>query len=481
MRCLVIKTMITIICLIVVSLLHPLQARVVSKHLNLKGGTLILEPNENLCFVRGGRIINGKIEGRNSKLLTLSKKAWCLHNVELTGLWEGSVSDVVFKYCKKSKAHYQTVANMFQFDTLTFSKRDYYLEKWETVKMKAGNVLVEGNGVRFILPSNKGKTFHTEWGDRYTIHNLFSSGCEEDSQLTIKDITILDNTEHIKGWGENVTVEEPVIYFYFSPGQHSFCFENVNSDGCGALLHTYNFDHNSGDQVFKNCHIKTSQFGIELGNRQTAHTDKVIIEDCVFKRYNNAIFVGPVSVVGDDNQLDSLIIRNSVFNEPHVGNIEVSGAKYVQFTGNDATNLFCYSGSQPPEVYECTYNKFTLRSGLQGKTGVSMKIAGNDITIKSNEFDIVEKPFPFIEIANPDLVENMVVYNNKVIYEPSIDVDGFHCLFSFSTVKGDFEFYGNTFESTYNEPHFNNYFPKKMKRFEDAFMNKVNNHMPINN
>lgn len=366
---------------------------------------------------------------------------------------------------------------MFQFDTLSFSDRTYYLERWQTIRMKSSTVLVEGNGVRIVLPTEKGASFHTQWGDRYEQYNLFVSSREEGTTLTVRNLAIFDNDQVTPHWGENVKVETPVLYFYFAPEQANILFENVTSDGCGALLHTYNTDKQNGEMVFMNCHIKTSQFGLELGNRKSSHTKKIIIDNCSVYRYSNALLVGPISIVGSKNQVDSVFIRNCTFYEPNVGNIEVSGARYVQFSENATTNMFCYTGSMPPERYDCINNKFKLCSGETGRLGVAMNIAGETIVMSGNTFDIIEKPFPFISVHHPEKTKKMIVDNNKVIYEPSDDNYQRQYLFTFEKVVGEFEYYGNSFESTFDKPHFSNYFPKKMKRYEDGFNHKVENHI----
>ena len=342
--------------------------------------------------------------------------------------------------------------------------------------MNSGNVLVDGNGATFVLPSKKGKTEASDWGDWYKTYNLFASNWQDNSFLTVKDITICDNQKINKGWGEDVTVNTPIIYFYFSPGQTNLFFENVASDGCGALLHTYTTDHNHGEQVFKNCNIKTSQFAIELGNRQKAHTNKVVIEGCNIDRYSNGIFVGPLSIVGSANQVDTVIIKNNIFREPSVGNVELTGARYVLFSGNETTNMFCFSGSILPKKYECVGNHVTLCSGKTGKFLASLKIAGEEIVMNNNHFVVTEKPFPFIEIYNPNGVKRMQVSGNTIQYVPDEDTEGFQCLFSFVVPNGRFEFYDNSFESKFSNPHFSNYFPKKMKRFEDVFGSRINNY-----
>lgn len=457
--------------------IQPANARVITKKMDLKGGFLKLEANETLTIERGGRICNGTIVGNNSRIIVNTKKKWVLRNIELSGSWRGSISDQLFYYKERQRCHFQVVSSMFCFDTLRFSARRYYLEKWQMIKMKSGNVMIDGNGVLLFLTCNKGDITATEWGDRYKVYNLFHSDREEMSTLTIRNLYIADNKTTTDGWGEDVSVEKPVIYFCFCPGQTNLLFENVNSDGCGALLHTYTVDKNHGTMEFRNCHIKTSQFGIELGNRGNAHTNKVVITGCVFHRYKNCIFTGPLSIVGEANQVDTVIISNNTFYEPNGGNIEVSGAGYVCFRGNTTSNMFCYTGAVPPKQYDCIDNIIRLSSGETGTLGVSMQIAGEEIDIIGNSFEIIEKPFPFIEIRDPEKVKRMTVQRNTIIYSPKDNYEGFQCLFSFTVPYGSFEFYDNLFESAYSIPHFSNYFPHKMKRFEDAFMNKVDNHI----
>lgn len=456
---------------------HPLFCRNVKSKWDLKGEIVELNAGETLYIEGRGRICNGKLVGNNSRIIINSRREWIFDNVELSGSWNGGLCDKVFKYKENSRKHYKIVSNMFRFDTLTFSDRRYYLEQWGTIRMNSGDVLVEGNGVTFVLPSKKGGTVASDWGDWYKAYNLFSSSWRYNTHLTVKDITICDNGGIIRGWGEDVTVDTPVIYFYFSPGQTNLYFENVNSDGCGALLHTYSINHNNGLQIFKNCNIKTSQFAIELGNRQHAHTDKVVIDGCTISRYKNGIFVGPISIVGSPNQVDTVIIKNNIFYEPNVGNVELKGAKYVSFCGNNTTNMFCFTGSvQVPEKYECSGNHIILCSGETGKLMASMRIAGEEIVIKNNLFEIIEKPFPFIEVSNPETVKNMRIYRNTIKYSPKEDYDGFQCLFSLSAPNGSFEFFDNSFKSPYNDPHFCNYFPKMSKRFEDVFGDRINNY-----
>ena len=48
---------------------------------------------------------------------------------------------------------------MFYFDTLLFSERICYLEKWQTIRKKAGTVLIEGNNVRLVLQQKRRHLF----------------------------------------------------------------------------------------------------------------------------------------------------------------------------------------------------------------------------------------------------------------------------------------------------------------------------------
>ena len=398
-----------ILFLLCFSVFQQANARIITNKVDLRGGVLQLEAAETLFIMRNGRICNGTIVGDNSHLVVNTKRAWVFSNVELSGSWKGSINDKVFYYKEKQRRHFQIVSNMFLFDTLRFSARDYYLEKWQMIRMKTGDVLIEGNGVQFYLTSRKGDYLADEWGNRYIEYNLFLSDRGENSTLTVRNISIKDNSTIQSGWGEDVSVAKPVLYFYFCPGQTNLWFENVNSDGCGALVHTYTVDKNHGEMVFRNCHIRTSQFGIELGNRGKAHTDKVEISGCNFHRYRNGVFTGPVSIVGSANQVDTVIISNNSFYEPNVGNIEVSGAKYVRFSGNTASNMFCYTGDIPPKRYDCTGNVFRLGRGETGEMGVAMRIAGEEIVMTRNRFEIIEKPFPFIEIRDSKKVKKMII------------------------------------------------------------------------
>ena len=145
--------------------IQPLKAKTITEKLDLKGATLILSPNEDLLIKGRGRICNGTIIGDNSRIVVHSKKKWVMNCVELKGLWKGKIEDKVFKYKVFKKQDFQLVSNMFQFDSLYFSNRTYYLERWATIRMNSGDVFVEGNGVTFVLPSIKGGTNATDWGD----------------------------------------------------------------------------------------------------------------------------------------------------------------------------------------------------------------------------------------------------------------------------------------------------------------------------
>ncbi|MBQ9310481.1 MAG: hypothetical protein IJ222_06410 [Bacteroidales bacterium] len=456
----------------------PLTARdyIVSGTVDLKGKTIHLDAGSNIVFQKKAQLRNGTVIGNGS--MVVKKRARdkdVFSGVILDGTWKGSISDDMFYRSSDSKADHGLISSLMKFEDVRFTRRKYYIEKWQTILMNPGNAVISGNGVTFVICSNKGGFNHTAWGNRYNTIYLFASRCTEDAAIRISGINIVDNSAIEAGWGENMDVETTVLYDYFFPGQASVVMEDMTCDGAGQLLQTYRVDENSREFVIRRCKVRTTQFAIELGNRETSHTDKVIIEDCDIYRYSNSVFVGPVSIVGSVGQVDTVIIRRNRFFEEKAGNIELEGAKFVSFENNKCENVFCYSGTRVPQEYHCLGNELILRSIRDKNFSEAFKIAGQKITISGNTFRIKEKPFPYVVVVEPGQTKRLELRDNRIIFAPASNPDSFDCLFALSSIKGEFLFWGNTFESTYANPHFRNYFPEKLVRFENPFPVNVRN------
>lgn len=444
--------------------------------IDLKGKTINLENGDNLVFFKNSHLLNGNVRGNNSSIV-LQGRDECnlMKEVTLEGTWHGYASDLMFYQSNKSKSDFNIVSSLMKFEDVVFQRKKYYLEKWKTIIMNSGNVSIRGNNVIFFLTGDKGNFDKTDWGNRYTICNLFVSKRQSNSNFYISDVNIIDNSSIVKGWGENLNKERSVLYYYFCPGQTSIIMENVNCDGAGALIHTYRVNENSDKIIIRSCNVRTTNFAIELGNRKQSHTHKIVIENCDIFRYLNASFVGPISIVGSENQADTVIIKGNHFSEEKAGNIELSGVKVVIFENNTTENVFCYSGNIVPDKYICRNNKIELRSIKLNNFSNSLKIAGKEILIEGNSFLITERPFPFITLIYPEAVKKMIIRDNFINYTPNSNPKSFCCLFSFRDVKGHFSMYNNTFKSKYKTPYFRNYLPEKFNRFEDPFKGKVKN------
>ena len=374
----------------------PNSIYVISDVMDLHNAVLSDLPlNCTFRFV-GGLIKNGVIYGNNTRIDNPFNSV-ILDNVELctdveyddedhpkpflnpvTG-WLGECRDTWFHYNESSYAHFALVKSVCQFERCIFSSRTYYIEKWETILLRPYGCVIKGGGAVFILTGNKGIPSPTGWNglDEYLPTCLFYKhspnryGAEyisgkKSGRFFVSDLTILDNNtldDVPQGWGENFVgdINRNIFVFYaiFKGAGNQTVFHNVKYDGRGGLWAHYNYEVAIKEISFINCDIKTSQFAMELGNvHRTELSDRYPdggscnifrISHCRIYNYAANVLVGPLSVVNQDDHVQSSItqsiyIEHSTFDSEHVKNLELSGGRSVYIRDCEFRSVFCSRG-----------------------------------------------------------------------------------------------------------------------------------------
>lgn len=450
---------------------------VIDREIDLAGETLSLSDNTILSFSGNGMIRNGSIIGNRS---SVEVNADSLHaifsHINLEGTWTGFIDDRLFARESIPEDDWQILSNIMKFNHINISRNIYFINRWKDIRMNGGDVLIHGNGVRLVLPSDKGDSRMTIWGRRYNTECILGSQTRG-HRIEINDLSFVDNEDFLNGYGSNVKADKPTLYYYLAPTQAEVVLNNVHSDGQGSLLNIYNFAQDIKKVELNHCHIRTCQFAVEIGNvvrdKEHGHMGYFKMDSCSVIRYPNAVLCGPVSVVGRDHGADTVAITRCVFYESNAGNIEISGVDHTVFNDNYCTNLSFYDGEHPPLTYECKRNTFDLQRITNGERIRSLRMGGRVITLSENTYNILSKPFPFIELLQPWLVDRLTVSDNTINYIPDSNPKGFSCLFSIKEIKGDFVFTDNEFYSKYEYPEIDCLFPKKSKTFVDPSQGKI--------
>ena len=449
--------------------------KVIDHDIDLGGRTIHLDENTILSFSGQGIIRNGTVFGRSCRIESDSIRP-LFQSVTLEGSWAGTVYDTYFYRDISSKQDWQIVSNVMKFNEVFFQREIYFLNRWKSILMNSGDIIIHGNGVRLFLPSDKGETRHTIWGRRYNEECILSSQTSG-HRIEINDLTFSDTDDIITGYGSDVYAETPVLYYYLAPTQSEIILNRVNSNGQGTLLEIYNYRQNISRIELNGCHVSTSQFAIEIANVERdddiGHLDLFKIDSCYFYRYPNAVLCGPVSVVGRNGGVDSVSITHSQFYESNAGNIEISGVEHAVFSGNTCYNLSFYDGDRPPLSYICTNNTFNLGRLSNEKKSRALSMGGKQLFISGNTYNILSKPYPFTELLQPEKVDRLEMTGNVINYIPGSNPKGFSCLFSIKHIKGDFLFSDNKFFTSFPQPEMDCLFPKKYIVFDDPFDGKV--------
>ena len=455
----------------------PSSRKVIDREIDLGGKAMTLSENTVLSFTGNGMIRNGIIIGdRTSVEVNADSLHTVFSQVNLKGTWSGSIDDRLFARESIPEDDWQILSNIMKFNDINITRNIYFINRWQDIRMNGGDVVIHGNGVRLILPSDKGDSRVTIWGRRYNTECILSSQTRG-HRIEINDLSFVDTDDFLNGYGSSIEADKPVLYYYLAPKQAEIVLNNVHSDGQGSLLAVYNFSQDIKKIELNHCSIRTCQFAIEIGNvardKERGHMDLFKMDSCSVYRYPNAVLCGPVSIVGRDHGVDSVVITRSVFYESNSGNIEISGVEHAVFNDNRCTNLSFYDGDRPPLTYECKRNTFDLQRRSNRLRIHSLSMGGQEITLSDNKYNILSKPFPFIELLQPGLVERFTATGNSINYMPDSNPKGFSCLFSFKGLKGDFIFTGNRFHSTFEQPEIDCIFPLKPKSFEDPSDGKI--------
>ena len=100
-------------------------------------------------------------------------------------------------------------------------------------------------------------------------------------------------------------------------------------------------------------------------------------------------------------------------------------------------------------------------------------MGGRQIILSGNTYNILSKPFPFIELLQPWLVERFTITDNTINYIPDSNPKGFSCLFSIKDFAGEFLFTDNRFFSSYDHPEIDCNFPRNPRSFVDPSNGKI--------
>lgn len=449
--------------------------RIISKEVDLQGKTLVLEKGTKLYFKGDGLLKNGTIVGVGNTIES-DKSSFVFKDVQLEGEWCGDISDLQFYRGNAPDRDWQILSNIMKFNEVNIFRKIYFITAWKDIRMNGGDVVIHGNGVKLILPSDKGDSRMTVWGRRYNTECLLSSQTKG-HRIEINDLSFIDTDDFINGYGSNIDAEKPVLYYYLAPTQSEIILNNVHSDGQGSLLEIYNYSQEINKIELNHCQVRTCQFAIEVSNvvrdQTKGHLKLFKMDSCSVFRYPNAVLCGPISIVGRDQGVDSVSITHSVFYESNAGNIEISGVDHAVFNENRCTNLSFYDGDRPPLTYECKGNTFELQRIANSKKSRALSMGGRQIILSGNTYNILSKPFPFIELLQPWLVERFTITDNTINYIPDSNPKGFSYLFSIKDFAGEFLFTDNRFFSSYDHPEIDCNFPRNPRSFVDPSNGKI--------
>jgi len=447
----------------------------IDKPIDLHGSSIQLEENCVLRFSGKGMLMNGRLVG-HSNLIESDTSRPLFQKIVLEGEWRGGVSDAYFYRRPSNSDDWQIISNIMKFNEISFTRDSYFLTKWEPILVNDGNVIINGNGVRLFLPADKGKTRNTIWG-KHCINECILYSQTSEHRIEINNLTFSDKSESNDGFGSDVSAQKPLIYYYLGLAHATVILNQVHSDGQGCLFKRYNYSQDIDRVEMSRCSVRTCQFAAEILNitrdNQSGHLGSFKMDSCLVYRYPNALFCGPISIVGREHGSDSISISNSTFIESNAGNIELSGVDHALFCNNQCTNLSFYDGELPPYTYECKKNTFILRQIDNPMKNRALSMGGRWITLSGNTYIIKSKPFPFIELLQPWLVECLTMTDNTIRYEPDKNTKGFSCLFSIKDLKGEFLFTGNHFYSAYDQPEIDCLFPRRRKTFNDPSKGKI--------
>lgn len=344
-----------------------------------------LEKGSTVLFRQGGFLQNGFLVGEECRIVRTTTDP-VFDQVQLNGTWCGSLSDDAFAYREKED-HYRIIASLFRFNEVVFSRKEYWIGIWYPILVNGVSQVVHGNGVTFFITSDKGEVVSGKWGPYYKKEMLFSTPYVEGGNLDYRyeDIMIEDNAETRlnAGWGEDVRRFR--IYSYFSVLGRKVCFNNVHSDGGGALQKVYNFRNEMDELCLSGCRVRTSQFAVEVLNVRKdthGHSRKIVVKDCDFYQYGSQKFVGLFSVVGPV-PTDSLVISTSRFDGTEkAGNLEVTHALNIEISGCLFINQFLQSEPESEiRKYDVHDNRFQF---VQHKGPHGYSIGGRDIRFVNN-------------------------------------------------------------------------------------------------
>jgi len=368
---------------------------------DLGGGTVALE-EDTVVDLTAGTLRNGVLVGNHSSLVVDGNDE-VLDNVSLRGTWKGKVCDLWFR--QQGNSPYGILSSIMKFNEVRIERKEYWMDRWYPITLNGESMTVYGNGVSLFLPTEKGETVSTSWGQRYKKECLFcqpADGNLSRGAYCFKDIVIEDNAEAIgiEGWGQQM---DPFrIYYYFEVIGRDVVFDHVSSDGGGILVKVYNFWQDIDRILMDGCTVRAMQFAVEIGNFPRkgypgGSCKDLVIRNCSFYQYPVQPYVGLLSVVGE-TLTENILIENSEFDAAERdGNLELSSGRHIVLRGNRMTNQFLNSYSFPlTERYEATDNTFIFRRHVGNE---SFKFGGREVVFKDNRLLFMTDDIGFITIV----------------------------------------------------------------------------------
>ena len=374
----------------------------ISRNIDLKGRTVSLEKGTVLHF-KGGCLRNGTIVG-NASSVELSSDKTAFDGVLLDGTWKGAISDQCFAY-RRGDDHTTLIANVIRFNRASLTRKDYNIRTWRRVYVNADSLSFDGGGAVLHFQNDKGKlNTGGRWGDAYDITAFFATDMKKGSRsaYSFRNLNIEDKA----------STGRFIVYHYFEIAGRRIAFDNVDSDGCGALQKVYNVDTSVDEMTFRDCDVRTCQFAVEFLNYKTLHKDlyckKISFKDCTFFNYAPQIYVGLLSICGDSPtgliEIDGCTFDGRVRD----GNLELTSGANVSVRNCKFYNEFLMSDDIGyNRVYECSGSTFVFTGK---KANTSYKFAGEKIIFHDNTLVFQSDDISFIEFKKS--VREVRMYRN---------------------------------------------------------------------
>lgn len=396
---------------------------------DLHDGTIQIGANSVLRFL-GGSFSNGNIQGTETSVDAI-RNYEVFNGVILTGTWVGEINDLLFHYdpsylipvnpaeegippgqpTPSAREDFTPILrNLLQFEKIDLFRNEYFLN-WNRVYSASDSsirpVYIYGHGATWYIRWYKGAKVNTQYGPQAYSTGSIVYFFHKKSAFHVEDLNIVDNkeTSPYPGYGEENVESVHTIYSIFEGLAHYTSFENVNYDGGGKFLSSYNYEIKADKLVFKDCNLHTNGFSIEImcrdrtadfGPEYIGSLHEARIDGCIIHNHYSQ-YVGPLSFVGEGG-IDSLVITNTKICG-YRGNLEVMGVNVVFIDNSVLVNqgLSSESSNGRPRLYKCSNSCLYLTVDFHGMgafnaTGKSLYLINNYIYLTSRlEFNDIDR------------------------------------------------------------------------------------------